>query len=74
MGARAVKGRGRYALRLVSYNEHALEEKFTSKAASYVCIVQDGKPYWGAGIHSDIMASSLNALLSAVNRMLAAEK
>ena len=59
---------------LVSYNEHALEEKFTSKAASYVCIVQDGKPYWGAGIHSDIMASSLNALLSAVNRMLAAEK
>ncbi len=58
---------------LESYNEHALEEKFTSKAASYVCIVCNGKPFWGAGIHSDIMASSLNALISAVNRMLAEE-
>jgi len=55
---------------LESYTEHALEEKVTSKAASYVCITKDGKTYWGAGIHSDIMTSSLNALVSAVNRML----
>ena len=55
---------------LESYVEHALEEKSTSKAASYVCIVADNKPYWGVGIHSDIMASSVSALVSAVNRML----
>ncbi len=57
---------------LESYVEHALEEKSTSKAASYVCIVADGKPFWGTGIHTDIMASSIKALVSAVNRMLMA--
>ncbi len=55
---------------LESYVEHALEEKSTSKAASYICIVVDGKPYWGAGIHTDIMTSSVKALVSAVNRTL----
>ena len=57
-----------------SYTEHALEEKSTSKAASYVSISKDGKTYWGAGIHTDIMTSSLNALISAVNKMLAEER
>ena len=55
---------------LENYVEHALEEKSSSKAASYICIVADGKAYWGAGIHTDIMTSSVKALVSAVNRML----
>ena len=55
---------------LESYVQHALEEKSSSKAASYVCILANGKAYWGAGVHSDIMTSSVYALLSAVNRML----
>ena len=55
---------------LENYVEHALEEKSTSQAASYICIVANGKPYWGAGIHTDIMTSSVKALVSAVNRML----
>ena len=55
---------------LENYVEHALEEKSTSQAASYICIVENGKPYWGAGIHTDIMTSSVKALVSAVNRML----
>ena len=55
---------------LENYVEHALEEKSTSKAASYVCISKGGKQFWGAGLHSDIMTSTLNALVSAVNQML----
>ena len=55
---------------LESYTQHALEEKTTSQAASYVSIVKDGKTYWGAGIDSDIIVSSVKALLCAVNRML----
>ena len=55
---------------LENYVEHALEEKSSSQAASYVGIVSDGKTYWGAGIHTDIMTSSVRALVSAVNRML----
>ena len=56
---------------LESYVQHALEEKSSSKAASYVCIMADGKPYWGTGIHADIMTSSIWALVTAINRMLA---
>ena len=55
---------------LESYVEHALEEKASSKAASYVSVVANGKTYWGAGVHSDIMTSSIKALVSAINRML----
>jgi 2-isopropylmalate synthase len=55
---------------LENYVEHALEEKSTSQAASYICIVENGKSFWGAGLHTDIMTSSIKALVSAVNRML----
>lgn len=55
---------------LESYVQHALEEKSTAKAASYVSIAVDGKISWGAGIHSDIMTSSVRALETAVNRIL----
>ena len=56
-----------------TYTQHALEEKSTAKAAAYVGIVKEGITYWGAGVHSDIMTSSLNALVSAVNKMLSAK-
>ena len=55
---------------LENYSEHALEEKSTAKAASYVSILADGKTYWGVGIHSDIMTSSIRALVSAINKTL----
>ncbi len=55
---------------LDSYTEHALEGKSTSEAASYVSISHDGKSEFGTGIDSDIMDSSIKALVSAVNIML----
>ena len=51
-----------------SYFEHALEQRSTSTAASYVSVSLNGKTYWGAGIDSDIFLSSVKALVSAVNR------
>ncbi len=57
---------------LETYTQHALEGHTTSKAASYVSISLDGKTYFGTGIDSDISASSLKALISAVNLMLKA--
>ncbi len=56
---------------LDSYSEHALEERSSSLAASYVSVTYGGKTYWGAGIDADIFESSVRALFSAVNRMLA---
>ena len=55
---------------LESYVSHALEGKSSSKAASYVSISAEGDTHWGSGVHGDIMKSSINALVSAVNRML----
>ena len=55
---------------LDSYTEHDLEGKSSSKAASYVSIKYNGKTYWGVGVDSDIIVSSVKALVSAVNVML----
>ena len=58
---------------LESYTEHDLEGKSSSKAASYVSIRHNDKVYWGTGIDSDIIVSSVKALQSAVNIMLRKE-
>ncbi len=55
---------------LDSYTEHDLEGKSSSKAASYVSVKYDGKTYWGTGVDSDIIVSSVKALISAVNIMI----
>lgn len=51
------------------YEEHALSQGSSSKAMSYVGITCDGKMYWGAGIDDDIIKSSINALVVAVNQL-----
>ncbi|MBO5344044.1 MAG: 2-isopropylmalate synthase [Ruminococcus sp.] len=54
-----------------TYTEHALEVGSASKAVSYVEIIdRNGKSFWGTGIDNDIIISSINALISAVNNML----
>ena len=53
-----------------SYTEHDLEGKSSSKASSYVSIKHNDKAYYGVGIDSDIIVSSVKALVSAVNIML----
>ena len=55
----------------LTYEEHALTKGASSQAITYVSITKpDGKKVWGAGIHDDIIASSINALFSAINRSL----
>ena len=55
---------------LTTYTEHALEIHSDSKAVSYVGLEKDGKTYWGVGIHSDIINSSISAFLSALNHLV----
>ena len=55
----------------LTYEEHALTKGSSSQAITYVSItVKDGKKVWGAGIHDDIIASSIKALFSAINRSI----
>ncbi len=55
----------------LTYTEHALDQGSSSQAVSYVGITDDrGRVSWGAGIHDDIIASSIYALFSAINKKL----
>lgn len=53
---------------LVTYQEHALEQSSSSKAIAYVGIKSpSGKLSWGAGVDSDIIHASVDALVTAIN-------
>ena len=55
----------------LTYAEHALTSESSSQAVTYVSITfADGKTVWGAGVHDDIIAASICALLSAINRKM----
>jgi 2-isopropylmalate synthase len=54
---------------LVTYKEHALQTGSNAQAIAYVGIrYGNDRISWGAGTHDDIMAASVNALVSAINR------
>ncbi len=58
----------------LTYNEHALEIGQSARAIAYISITgADGKVVWGAGMDTDIITASIQALLSAINRMVAAK-
>ena len=55
----------------LTYAEHALTTTSTSQAVTYVSVTfDDGKLSWGAGVHNDIIAASICALVSVINRKL----
>ncbi|PPQ98802.1 hypothetical protein CVT24_003356 [Panaeolus cyanescens] len=59
-------------LTIRDYTEHSVGEGKDAKAASYVEVIpandrKSSQSWWGVGVDSDIAASGLRALLSAVN-------
>ena len=53
---------------LVTYEEHALEQSSSSRAIAYVGIRKpDGSLAWGAGLDTDIIKASIDALVTAIN-------
>lgn len=54
---------------ILDYKEHALSKGSSSKAVSYVKIIDCRKKHqWGVGLDEDIIASSVKALFSCINR------
>ncbi len=54
---------------LCSYHEHALNSGSSATAVTYIEIEHpDGRRFWGAGIDTDIIVSSIKAVLSSLNR------
>ncbi len=67
--ANALRGGLGLAFSDLTYEEHALTKGSSAKAVTYLSIAcNDGRRVWGVGIHDDIIASSINALVAAVNR------
>ncbi len=60
------------AYQLNGYEQHALARGSSSRAISYIGVEKDGVTYWGAGIHEDIIRSSVKALVAALNNMFEA--
>lgn len=57
-------------LEIMDYQEHALGSGKDAQAAAYVeCTTGDGREFYGVGINSDVARASVEALLSAVNRI-----
>ena len=61
-------------IRLMDYHEHSIGSGANARAACYVELrVGNGPTLFGAGIDSNIVTASFRAVLSAVNRHLAAQ-
>jgi 2-isopropylmalate synthase len=55
--------------KFISYDEHALEGGSHSKAVAYIQVENNNKSYFGVGVSENIDTASLNALISAINRI-----
>ena len=67
----AIKAHFGIEFELTTYEQRALSEKSDSQALSFVGVEKGGKAYWGAGVDEDIIQSSINALVSALNNYFA---
>ena len=60
------------SFKLLDYHEHAVGRGADTLAASYVALAgEDGETRWGVGLHKNIVAATLHAVVSAVNRLKA---
>ena len=64
-----MKGQAWKAFEITDYHEQALGKGSDTEAVAYIRITRDGRDYWGAGRHTDTIAASIHALLSAYNRV-----
>ena len=57
-------------IQILEYGEHALSQHANAEAVTYLQVKHDNMRYTGIAIHSDIVTSSVNALLNAVSQIL----
>ncbi|WP_162652714.1 2-isopropylmalate synthase [Lentilitoribacter sp. Alg239-R112] len=55
---------------VANYSEHSLQHGSNASAICYMEVETAGKKIHGAGIHTNIVSSSLSAIVSAANRIL----
>ena len=61
--------------RLVTYQEHGLEQSWSSSGVAYVGISDEkSQLFWGAAVDPDIIRASNDALVTAINNMVHSAK
>jgi 2-isopropylmalate synthase len=60
-----------FAIKILDYEEHALQSGSNSQAAAYIHLLSadDGRVTYGVGVSSNITRASVRAIFSAVNRL-----
>jgi 2-isopropylmalate synthase len=58
-----------FDLRVLDYREHAMAEGDDARAAAYVECATEDRVLWGVGVDGSILAASLRAVVSALNRV-----
>lgn len=61
---------GHTSFSVKSYHEHSLGEGSEARAAAYITIQTENQTVSGAGINTDIVRASINALISALNILI----
>ena len=59
-------------IQVIDYSEHTLRPGADASAVCYMEVESGGQRLFGVGINKNIVAASLEALVSAANRILAA--
>jgi 2-isopropylmalate synthase len=59
---------------VADYSEHSLQQGSNAAAIAYVEVVHPGGKLFGAGINTNIVTASLEAIVSAANRVLATRR
>ena len=59
------------AIKILDYEEHALQSGANSQAAAYIHLLsaEDGRVTYGVGVSSNITRASVRAVFSAINRL-----
>jgi len=59
-----------FDVRVLDYSEHAMSAGDNAAAAAYVECAISEQVLWGVGVSGSIVTASLNAVVSAVNRVM----
>ena len=58
------------AMSVVDYSEHSMQHGSDAAAICYMEVESDGRKVFGVGVNKNIVAASLEAIVSAANRLV----
>ena len=57
-------------IKVADYHQSAISSGSDAKAAAYIELEQDGKTFWGVGIHPNTTRASFDAIIVGLSKLL----